>query len=319
MNPRWQVSFKGSILTEDALDELAHRGIALASHEARPLGDGTDLAATVWVRAVDEAEAISLVENAINLYGQFSDFTAEPVNYTMYLGFLESERQALEEVTHEVGLEDPRVSMVVISEPSKGSAELLLEIPAADQDAAVEQARTLYAELRQQAGLPPADPLYGFLGRAGHFPTIPMVAPLRHVELGKQAHKLFEDGIYNCAVIISQTACELLVFEGFTDLLEAQGESPSADFARLWFQKCRTTSMTDDRLRELWTLLTGDKIQEQHQWWPAYKDHVGRRNGAAHRGTEPTKAQAEESLKATDAFRTHVSLQIVKVLEEDKA
>lgn len=48
MNPRWQVSFKGSTLTEDALDELAHRGITLASHEARPLGDGTDLAATVW-------------------------------------------------------------------------------------------------------------------------------------------------------------------------------------------------------------------------------------------------------------------------------
>ncbi len=58
------------------------------------------------VRAVDEAEAISLVKNAINLYGQFTSLTAEPVNYTMYLGFLESDRQALEEVTHEVVREE---------------------------------------------------------------------------------------------------------------------------------------------------------------------------------------------------------------------
>ncbi len=87
-----------------------------------------------------------------------------------------------------------------------------------------------------------------------------------------------------------------------------------------WFEKSgQTPSLIDDRLRQLWTLLTGDKVQGQDKWWDDYRKHVVRRHGIVHRGYEPTKAEADESLKATDAFRTHISLQIVKVLEEDKA
>jgi hypothetical protein len=146
VNPRWQVSFKGNTLTNDALDELAQRGIALVSKQARPLGDGADLAATVWLRAVDEAEAISLVKDAINLYGQFSDFTARLVNYSMYLGFLESEGPEMEAVVRQVAAEDPRVSSVIASDPSKGAAELILDIPADDEADAIAQAKAIYAD-----------------------------------------------------------------------------------------------------------------------------------------------------------------------------
>jgi hypothetical protein len=204
--------------------------------------------------------------------------------------------------------------MVVIQEPSKGSAELLLEISASDQDAAAEQARALYAELRYQAGLPPADALYGFLGRTGYFPTIPVVPLPRHVELGQRAHKLFDDGKYEYAVVTAQTACERLVFEGINELLDAQGESPISEFARSWFERSsRTPSLKDDRLQELWTALTGDKIQKQ-DWWHGYSEHLVRRHGVVHRGTEPTEAAADESLKATDAFRTHVTVKLNETL-----
>lgn len=312
MNPRWQIHFKGQ-LSPDAKAELAQWGAYLVGQQVgvsvRPEDEKV-----VWLRAADGDEAIARLRAALSLYGQFSDFIAEPVNYTMYLGFLESEHEALEAVTHEAGLEDPRVSMVVIHEPSKGSAELLLEISAADQDAAVEQARALYAELRYQAGLPPADALYGFLGRTGHFPTIPVVPPPRHVELGHRAHKLFDGDEYEYAVVAAQTACERLVFDGINELLEAQGESPAADFARLWFERSsRTPSLKDDRLQELWTLLTGDKVQEQ-DWWHAYSEHLVRRHGVVHRGTEPTEAEADESLKATDAFRAHVTAKLNEAL-----
>jgi hypothetical protein len=312
VNPRWQVRFKGQ-LSPDAKAQLAQWGAYLVGQQVG-VPARTEDEQIVWLRAADGDEAIASLKTALSSYWQFSDFIAEPVNYTMYLGFLESEHEALEAVTHEAGLEDPRVSMVVIHEPSKGSAELLLEIPAADQDAAVKQAQTLYAELRQRADLPPADALYGFLGRTGYFPTIPVVAPLRHVELGQNAHKLFDDGTYDYAVVTTQTACELLVFDGITELLEAQGESPVADFARSWFEKSgRTPSLKDDRLRELWTLLTGDKVQEQ-DWWHAYSEHLVRRHGVVHRGTEPTKAEADESLKATDAFRAHVRTKLNEAL-----
>lgn len=308
MDPRWQIHFKGQ-LSPDAEAELAQRGAYLIGPQvgipARPENQQI-----VWLRAVDGDKAITNLKNALSSYGQFSDFMAEPVNFTMYIGLLESEHEALETLTHEVGQDDPRVSMVVIHEPSKGSAELLLEIPAVDQDAAVEQARALYAELRQRAGLPPADALYGFLGHTGYFPTIPVVALPRHVELGQRAHKLFSDSVYEYAVVAAQTACEQLVFDGINELLEAQEESPTVDFARVWFERSsRTPSLKDDRLQELWTLLTGDKVQEQ-DWWRAYSEHLVRRHGVVHRGTEPTKAAADESLKATDAFRAHVTAKL---------
>ncbi len=312
MNPRWQIHFKGR-LSPDAQAELAQLGAFLVGQQ---VGAPSRAAheQIVWLRAASADEAVANLKGALSPYGQFSDFVAVPVNYTMYLGFLESEHEALEAVTHDAGLEDPRISMVIIHEPSKGSAELLLEIPAPDQDAAAEQARALYAELRQRAELPSADALYGFLGRTGHFPTIPVVPPPRHVELGRRARKLFDDGAHDYAVVAAQTACERLVFDGITELLDAQGESPAADFTRLWFERSsRTPSLKDDRLQELWTLLTGDKIQEQ-DWWHAYSEHVVRRHGAVHRGTEPTKAEAEESLKATDAFRAHFTTKLNEAL-----
>lgn len=95
--------------------------------------------------------------------------------------------------------------------------------------------------------------------------------------------------------------------DGITELLDAQEESPAADFARLWFEKSsRTASPKEDRLRDLWILLTGDEIGAR-DWWREYTEHLVRRHGVVHRGTEPTKSEADESLKATDAFRVHIT------------
>lgn len=209
--------------------------------------------------------------------------------------------------------------MVVIHEPSRGSAELLFELSADSQESAVQQARAVYAALRQRAGLEAALPLYGFLGPTGHFPTIPVVPPPRHVELAQRAQQLFDNGMLDYAVVAAQTACELLVFDAITELLVAQGESASANFARHWFDtSSQTQSLNDDRLQRLWTFLTGDKAQSQ-VWWDAYKKHIGRRHGIVHRGYEPTAAEASESLRATADFRAHIAARLSAALSGEDA
>jgi hypothetical protein len=312
VNPRWQVSFSG-LLTPDAKAELAQYGIFLVGQQvglaARPCNEHV-----VWVRAATAEEALTTVRGALALHGEFSAFTAEPVNYTMYLGFLESEHEALESVTHEAGEEDPRVSMVIVSEPSKGSAELLLEIPAADRDDAIAQAKALYAELRAHAGLPPAEALYGFLGPTGYFPTTPIIEPPRYAQLAQDARDLFDAGSHDYAVIAAQTSCEVLVYEAITDILAALQDAPGADFARGWFKKYgQPPSLRDQRLQQLWTSLTADAIQG-HDWWDAYSKHVVRRHGVVHRGAQVTRAEAEESLSTTAQFRDHVLAIVIATL-----
>lgn len=210
--PRWQVSFKGQ-LSDDALAELAHRGIDVAVGRVRLAADGTEhrLSTTVWLRASDASDAITKVSAALAPYGSFRDFEASPVNWMMYVGFLESEASPVEAIVGDFAAEDPRVMGVVLSEPAKGSAEVMLEIPAATREDAIAQARAVYADLRKRAGLPPAEPLYGFLGRTGNFPTDPIQPQPRYVELRQRAQYLFDEGSYDYTVVAAQTACEVLV------------------------------------------------------------------------------------------------------------
>ncbi len=108
--------------------ELAQQGIFLVGRQvglpARPVDQHI-----AWVRAASADDALTALKRALSSYGEVTLLGAEPVNFTMYLGFLESEQEALEEVTHDAGNHDPRVSMVIISEPSKGSAERGMRIP----------------------------------------------------------------------------------------------------------------------------------------------------------------------------------------------
>jgi hypothetical protein len=316
LNPRWRVTFRGT-LSEDAKAELAQAGIMLVSGRLRIAADGTEerLSSTVWVRAVDGTEAIMLVRTALAAHGSFHDFKADPVNYLMYLGILESEGSAIEAAADEVRGDDPRISSVVLSEPSKGSAELLLEIPADSQEDAIDQAKIVYADLRKRAGLQPAEPLYGFLGPTGQFPSIPVVSPPRHVELERRAQQLLEQGSYEYAVVAAQTACEVMAFEAITELLKAEGEATPLHFAKRWFSANRTFALKEDKQRDLWNVLAGDEIQKA-PWWSAYQEHLVRRHGIIHRGTVPTKSEAEHSIQAASDFRAHVDQKLQEALPD---
>ena len=83
------------------------------------------------------------------------------VEYVFEIGASSSEAAALEAALGN----DSRIN-AVRSLGSKGAAEVLLQFVAPNESDAVRQAKNAYAALRADAGLPPAEPLYGFAGEA---------------------------------------------------------------------------------------------------------------------------------------------------------
>lgn len=144
LNARWQVSCRGS-LGYNALNALAAFGIEWIAGKS-----SQKVVATT--RAADAENAIARVRDVIEPYGTFSNWRATPINFMMYVGFLESEANAIDAAAVELRHSDLRVRSV-IREPSKASAELLLEMSAQDREDASEQARDVYADVRRRAGL----------------------------------------------------------------------------------------------------------------------------------------------------------------------
>jgi hypothetical protein len=85
----------------------------------------------------------------------------DQVEFVFELGAPVSEGAALEAA---IG-SDSRIN-AVRPRGSKGAAEVLLQFVALNRADAVRQAREAYAALRANAGLGPAEALYGFAGEA---------------------------------------------------------------------------------------------------------------------------------------------------------
>ena len=64
-------------------------------------------------------------------------------------------------------------------------------------------------------------------------------------------------------------------------------------------------NLANQRIRNLYTALTGDKIQNQ-PFWEKYKESAVRRNRIIHRGATVGKAEAEESIKAASDLVHHL-------------
>ena len=224
--------------------------------EAKPLAGGAAEhwpGTTVWVRATDDQTAIAVVKAVLESYGSFDAFSARSVSYLMEVGFLDSEAAAIEAVIKEASDQDLRISPFVSLEPSKSSAEILLELPATDQDDATKQAREIYADLRRHAGLSPAEALYGFIRPLGPFPP-------EHVKFAERARRLLGKGTYDYAIVAAQTSCELITATAIAELRAVREEPREPEFANRWFdRRGRALNLLDSRLRRYWNALAEDE------------------------------------------------------------
>jgi hypothetical protein len=105
------------------------------------------------------------------------------------------------------------------------------------------------------------------------------------------------------AVVVAHIAAEIAVERSFTEAFAARNiqdlEEPTTEF----FQ---SFNLANDRVRALYTALTGDQVAQQ-PFWCKFKESSTRRNRAVHGGKRCSSAEARETLAATRALVTHLA------------
>jgi HEPN domain-containing protein len=234
--------------------------------------------------------------------------------YWVTFDVLETEAQHLEDATVSA---DDRVGGVVTQEPSDGTASVVFQLVAYDQDGAWREAEEVYEKLRRDAGLENAPSLGGSVTRLrdapvpvptppkprpSHTPVVPPPQPYEP-QLEK-ARTLFDLGEYEHATIAAQGACETVMAQSLRSLIAVHASS---------LQKAlegfisRQFSLSQGRMCDLWGALAGDDIR-QAEFWKRYREHLTRRNSVIHHeGSSVSREQAEESMVVAREFCDYVT------------
>jgi hypothetical protein len=117
------------------------------------------------------------------------------------------------------------------------------------------------------------------------------------------ARRLIDEGEFAIATIVAHMACEIATERSLSDAFAAKGipdlEDPVSEFFT-------GHSMNSDRIRKLYTALTGDRI-EQAAFWADFRKSAKRRNEIAHSGAATvTKEEAEQSWKVASDLVAHL-------------
>jgi hypothetical protein len=98
---------------------------------------------------------------------------------------------------------------------------------------------------------------------------------------------------FSLAVVIVHTACEIATERTLSELFAAKG----IQYLKDWVSRGLGYNLSHDRVRSLYTALTGIEVQKEKPFWPKFKKSVKRRNGIVHRAVMVGKAEAEDSYK----------------------
>jgi hypothetical protein len=244
--------------------------------------------------AADAAAAEAAVQAAITTPGAIEPATALP--YWISIGVPETDADALDRAVSE--RQGDSIDSLITKDPSDGFAELMLEVAADTDQGAVRRGLDEYRDLRIAAGLRPADPPYFTLQ-----PPWPGRQPQHHHQvLLERARLLHERRDWDLAIVVAQTAFEVLAAQVISRRLEARDVGGLR--AHLT-SHIRTYALLDDRTQKLWHELTEDTIK-QAGCWAQYRDHVGRRHAVVHQGVDVSEADSTASLAAVQAMIAHV-------------
>jgi hypothetical protein len=105
------------------------------------------------------------------------------------------------------------------------------------------------------------------------------------------------------AIVISQIAVETYVELALAELLRREGQSDDRIDERL--EEVSPLTFRRDKTVAEWRRLTGDPVRQRGEW-PAYVEHIKRRNGIVHRGRRATKDEASASIEACASLIQHM-------------
>jgi hypothetical protein len=113
---------------------------------------------------------------------------------------------------------------------------------------------------------------------------------------------------FGAAVVTGQTACEVITEEAISFWLLREMEPWDRrwnEVAEALMDSFQTFTLTNERLRRLYVIVSKDPIQDE-PFWSRYVEHVRLRHRVAHKGYITTKDEAEQSLAVAREFVEHI-------------
>lgn len=287
-HPVWRVE------VARALDDEAHAALKAerATHVSGRSSPGM-VSSTILVRATDEEAARAAITRALGEQAFIKSVVQTPVFVTAPVS--DEARRAFEDAAG-------RYETVggVVEDENEGSLEVYFKLPYDNVENLLVRTASLYTEIAEEAGLPVPEDLKAQMAFSGM--DVLLFQATRDRELLDRAHELQRDGEHDLAVIVAQTACEVLI----EDAVRSLTQSHVSDELWPWFlDRTRSFTLRDDPTRSLWLIVSGDDINKQ-PFWREYGEHVKRRNAIVHGGGTVDRQSAAKSLKAADALFDHV-------------
>lgn len=127
----------------------------------------------------------------------------------------------------------------------------------------------------------------------------------------EKVESLYKDGHYGAAVIVAQTACEVVMARAMTKA-PATGAAPrnaartkAAPKKAAKVKSYRSYSPSAAGVRMRYDTLTGDTL-DQHPFWQAYSDMAEHRHAAIHAGVDVPQQHARKDIDAAKQLINHI-------------
>jgi hypothetical protein len=126
----------------------------------------------------------------------------------------------------------------------------------------------------------------------------------RHwAHLFETVEQLYSAGHYGAAVIVAQTACEVVMARAMTLAATAKQQPGNQD--RRGHHRLQSYSADNRRVRQLYNALTDDDIAAQ-PFWQAYGKMLDLRHDAVHAGASVPQEAARTGIEAAKLLISHV-------------
>ena len=116
------------------------------------------------------------------------------------------------------------------------------------------------------------------------------------------ARELRDQGHPEAAIVTAQTACEVCTAVVFTAVLRAKGVVSLTDPLR---NLISSYSLANDKVRDLYVALAGDRIQDK-PFWSDFKAHAKLRTNIVHGGHSATAEDADKSIATVEKVIDHL-------------
>jgi hypothetical protein len=131
------------------------------------------------------------------------------------------------------------------------------------------------------------------------------------LQLIAYARQINAEGQHSFAVVLAHAACEWATEDALRRLFRHKGLAD--DIAEPILRVFTTISLTDNRVRKLFTGMTGRQLREQ-KWWKDWEASRNLRHRVAHRGFAVTPEQALDALSLSESCVRYIATAVDKVV-----